>query len=428
MSLLPILVLFILFFLNVPVAFALILSTAVYFLFVSTGVPVDVIFQRMVASTESFPLLAVPFFVTAGCMMNYAGISSRLMNMADVLTGHMKGGLAQVNVVLSMFMGGVSGSASADAAMDCKILVPEMAKRGYDAPFSAAITAASAIITPIIPPGIGLILYAFLANQSVGKMFLAGYIPGLLLTVSLMIGVNQISKKRGYLPSRDRRATLKEIMLQLKDSIWALAMPFGIIMGLRFGVFTPTEAGAIAVLFSMAVGFFVYKELKIKHLPQVLLESALATSAVMLIIVAASAFGYYMTWERLPQTISGYLISITDNPFLFLLIINLFLLIVGMFIEGTAALIILTPIIAPAAVAVGIDPIHFGIVVVLNLTIGAITPPFGSLVFLTGSVLSLSVIKIFKEIIPFIFIMIAILLLVTFFPDLVMFLPNLLMN
>jgi len=427
MGFVPIAILFILFGLNVPVAFSLILSTLVYFLFINTSMPVDMIFQRMIASAESFPLLAVPFFITAGAVMNYSGISSKLMAMAEVMTGHMVGGLAQVNVVLSTLMGGVSGSANADAAMESKILVPEMVKRGYSPSFSAAVTAASATISPIIPPGIGLILYAFMANASVGKMFLGGYIPGLLMCVGLMLVVHIVSKKRGYVPSREKRATVKEVLHQIKDSAWALFLPFGIILGLRFGMFTPTEAGAMTVFYSVFVGAFVYRELKFKHIPNILVESVLGTSAVMLIIVAASAFGYYMSWERLPQAISAYLTGITKNPYLFLFIINMFLLFIGMFIEGTASLIILTPLLVPTVTALGIDPIHFGIIMVVNLTIGGVTPPFGTLMFLTCSIIGIKVTEFIKDALPLIAALIFVLFLITYVPGFVTFLPNLIM-
>ncbi len=428
MGLVPIFILFVLFALNVPVAFSLIVATVTYFLFINTSLPVDMVFQRLLATAESFPLLAVPFFITAGAVMNYAGISSRLMDMAELLSGHLKGGLAQVNIVLSALMGGVSGSANADAAMQSKILVPQMVKRGLGKPFSAAVTATSAVISPIIPPGIGLIIYAFMANVSVGRMFVAGYVPGLMMCFALMIVVRIIAEKRGYAPTRQKRATLLEILKQLAVSSWALFLPFGIILGLRFGVFTPTEAGAMAVFYSAMVGFFVYRELKIQHIPQIILESVLGTASVMLIICAASAFGYYMSWERIPHQISSMLISATDNPYVLLLIINFFLLFIGMFIEGTASLIILTPLLVPAVVALGVDPIHFGIIMVFNLTIGGVTPPFGTLLFLTCSILEIRPSTMIREALPLILALIVVLLLVTFLPGLVLFLPRLIMG
>lgn len=427
MSYLPIILMFVLFALNVPIAFSLIAATLSYFAFINTSMPVDMIFQRLISSAESFPLLAVPFFITAGAVMNYSGISSQLMDVAEVLSGHLSGGLAQVNVVLSTLMGGISGSANADAAMQCKILVPQMTKRGMGKEFSAAVTATSSVISPIIPPGIGLIIYGFLANVSIGKMFVAGYFPGLLMCAALMIIVGFMAKKRGYKPTREKRASFQETLRQLGKSIWALVMPLGIIMGLRVGMFTPTEAGAIAVFYSILIGVFVYKELKLSHIPAIIKESVLATSSVMLIICAASAFGYYMSWERIPHMLSQSIIGITDSPFLFLLIINAFLLFLGMFIEGTASLIILAPLLVPAAQTLGIDPIHFGIIMVMNVTIGGVTPPFGTLLFLTCSVLEIRPVNMIKEALPMIVALILSLFIVTYSEAIVMFLPKLLM-
>jgi tripartite ATP-independent transporter DctM subunit len=303
-----------------------------------------------------------------------------------------------------------------------------MIKRGMSPAFSAAVTASSSVISPIIPPGIGLIIYAFIANASVGKMFIAGYVPGLMMCIALMITVSIVAKRRGYEPTRERRASFGEIFRQFRHSSWALFLPFGIILGLRFGMFTPTEAGAMTVVYSLIVGFFVYKELRIEHLPTIIVESVLGTAAVMLIICAASAFGYYMSWEQLPQKVTEHLLTITKNPMLLLLIINAFLLFIGMFIEGTASLIILTPLFVPALAALGIDPIHFGIVMVVNLTIGGVTPPFGTLMFLVCSILNIPLTDFIKEVIPFIIALIIVLFIITFIPGLVTFLPNLIMK
>lgn len=414
----PIIVLFILLLLNVPVAYSLILSTAYYFIFENTSLSLSMIFQKMVVQGESFTLLAVPFFVTVGVVMNYSGIASRLMAMADIITGHMAGGLAQVNVVLSAMMGGISGSANADAAMQSKMLVPEMVKRGYSKGFSAGITAASACITPVIPPGIGLILYASLADVSVAKMFMAGYLPGLTIMVLLMIAVHVISKKRGYLPTREKRATTKEFWEQFKKSIWALFMPLGILMGLRFGIFTPTEGGAICIFYCLFVGFFVYKELKISMLPKILKESLTSSAGIMFIIAAAAAFGNYMSWERIPQNISEVLLTITSNKYIMLLLVNLFLFIVGMFIEGTAALIILTPLLVLTMTALGVDPVHFGIIIGVNLIIGGVTPPFGTLMFVTCASVKISIKEFVKESWPLILTLIAAMMLITYIPQL----------
>lgn len=426
MGLMPVITVFVLYFSSIPIAFALLAAALVYFTFINTGMPVDLILQRFVTSTSSFPLLAIPFFIMAGSIMNYSGISASLMKVADVFTGHMTGGLAQANVVLSTLMGGISGSANADAAMQCKILVPEMEQRGYSKPFSAAITAASSAIAPVIPPGINLIVYALIANVSVGKMFIGGYVPGLIMCGCLMMAVTIISKKRGYKPSRAKRASFGEIFKQLIESIWALFLPFGIILGLRFGMFTPTEAGAIAVLFCTLVGFFVYKELKPKHFIEILKDTIYGTSTVVLIIVAASVFGYYMSWERIPHNLTSTLLNITQNKYVMLMIVNILLLFLGMFLEGGAALIILAPLLVPVVVGLGVDPIHFGLIAIVNIMIGGVTPPFGSMMFTTCSITEVSVIDFVKESIPFIVALLVALLIVTFLPGLMLLLPNLL--
>ena len=307
-------------------------------------------YRNSLPQPRPFPLLAIPFFVMAGSVMNYSGISKKLMQMAEVLTGHLIGGLAQVNVVLSTFMGGVSGSANADAAMQSKILVPQMEKRGYSREFSAAITAASSAISPVIPPGIVMIIYALIAQVSVAKIFAAGYVPGLIMAGALMFTVTLISRKRKYKPSRDKRATITEIGAQLKESIWSLSLPFGIILGLRFGLFTPTEAGAMAVLASVLIGIFVYKELEWSHIKPILLDTIYGTGTVVLIIVSASVFGYYLNWERIPQELTAVLLDFTSNKYAMLGVINLFLLAIGMFLEGGAALIIIAPLLVPVVV------------------------------------------------------------------------------
>ncbi|MBB6479786.1 TRAP transporter large permease [Spirochaeta isovalerica] len=426
MTVFPIIIVMILYFSSIPIAFALIAATLAYFTFASVGTPPDLILQKFITSASSFPLLAVPFFIMVGEIMNYSGISSSLMKMADVLTGHMKGGLAQVNVVLSTMMGGISGSANADAAMQSKILVPEMTKRGYGKAFSTAITAASSSIAPVIPPGINLIIYALIAQASVAKMFIGGYVPGILMCIALMVAVNLISKKRGYLPTREKMSPLKDILVQLRESIWALLLPFGIILGIRFGVFTPTEAGAIAVLFCTVVGAFFYKELKWKHFPIIIKNTIYSTSSVVLIIIAASVFGQYMSWERIPHQLTQSLMTFSGSPWLMLIIINVMLLFLGMFLEGGAVLIIVAPLLVPVIKTMGIDVVHFGLVLIVNIMIGGITPPFGSMMFTTCSITKVSVGDFMKEIWPFIIALLIVLLIVTYIPSIVMFLPNLL--
>lgn len=423
MTLIPILILFILFFLEVPIAFSLMGASLFYFIFVNTTMGMEMVIQQFVTSIESFPYLAVPFFIMVGSVMNYSGISEALMDLANILVGHTRGGLAQVNVLLSALMGGISGSANADAAMQSKMLVPEMVKKGFSLPFSGAVTAASSTVSPVIPPGTNLILFSIIAGIPVGTMFLAAYGPGILMTLALMITVQIISIKRNYKPNLDRRATIIEILKQILKSIWALLIPFGIIMGMRMGAFTPTEAGAIAVVFSLFVGFFIYKKLKLKHIPIILKDTVQSTGSVLLIIASAKVFGYYLTLERIPQQVTEMLVSFTDSPQVFLLLINILLLVICMFIEGGAALVILAPLLVPAVNTFGINIVHFGVIFIVNIMIGGLTPPFGSMMFTVSSILDLSIEDFIKEVWPFILALLIVLAMVTLSEPIALFVP-----
>lgn len=426
MAVFPIVIVMALYISSIPIAFALIAAALAYFTFGDVGSPPDLILQTFITSASSFPLLAVPFFIMVGEIMNFSGISASLMKMADVLTGHMKGGLAQVNVVLSTMMGGISGSANADAAMQSKILVPEMVKRGYSPAFSTAITAASSSIAPVIPPGINLIIYALIAQVSVARMFIGGYVPGVLMALALMVTVHIIAVRRRYQPVRDKMSPPGEVIKQLRHSIWALLLPFGIILGIRFGVFTPTEAGAIAVVFCTVVGAFFYKELKWHHFPIIMKNTVYATSAVILIIVSASIFGQYLSWERIPFVLTRSLMDFAAEPWMMMVVINVFLLAMGMFLEGGAVLIIVAPLLVPVVTAMGVDPVHFGLILIVNIMIGGITPPFGSMMFTTCSITGVPIGSFIKEVYPFIIALILVLIVVTYVPALAMFLPNLL--
>lgn len=422
----PIILLFILFFLKIPVAFSMLMASAVYYIFSPDSMNVTMMIQKMVAANSSFTYLAIPFFTCAGVIFNYSGISTRLMNLAECIVGHMAGGLGQVNIVLSAMMGGLSGSANADAALETKLLVPEMERLGYSRAFSCVVTAASSCITPIIPPGIILILYASSSNVSIGKIFSAGYLPGLIIMLGLMILTRHVSHKRGYKPSRETRATMKEFGKTLIDSIWALFVPFGLVMGLRFGLFTPTEAGAMCIAYALAVGIFIYRELKVKDLIPIIKESVTATAGVMFILSGAQAFSSYLTWERLPNIISEFMLANINSPIVFLMVVNALLLIVGCFFDGGAAMILLAPLLVPAAESLGIDLIHFGIVLCINLTIAGITPPFGSQMFVTTSIAGLKIEDYAKESIPYIGCMILILFLITYIPQITLIVPRLL--
>ena len=427
MNLLPLAFLFLLFAANVPVGFAMAIA-ALFFFLQGAGPPIDIFVQRLVAATDSFPLLAVPFFILAGTIMNYAGITRRLMALAEALVGHWVGGLAQANVVMATLMGGLSASANADAAMQAKMLGPEMVARGYHPAFVAAITACAAVITPIIPPGIGLIIYGFLADVSVGRLFIGGIVPGFLLCAALMAATAFVARRRGYRPSRAQLVGRVELWDVCRDALWALTIPVFILVGIRMGVFTPTEAGAMTVVYAVFVGAFAYRELKVAHVGAILLETVLATSTVMLIICAAGAFGFYMAWERIPPQLAGALAAVTESPLILLVLINGMLLVVGMLLEGTAALILLAPILVPVTTKLGIDPVHFGLVMVVNLTIGGVTPPVGTLMYTTTTILRVPLEQFARELWPLLLALLLVLLLITFVPALVLFLPDLIMD
>jgi tripartite ATP-independent transporter DctM subunit len=427
LTLWPIWVMLGLFALNVPVAFAMGIAAMAFFVS-AEGLPLEIFAQRIVAATDSFPLLAVPFFILAGSIMNHAGITRRLMNLADVLVGHMVGGLAQANIVLATLMGGLSASANAEAAMQAKMLGPEMIARGYAPGFSAAVIACAAVITPIIPPGIGLVVYGFLADVSVGRLFLGGVVPGLLLCGALMVATWLVSKRRGFLAVREKFAGLPALGTALREAVWALTIPVYILVGIRYGIFTPTEAGAMTVIYTLLVGFFAHRELKFSALPEIITESVLATATVMLIICAAGSFGFYMAWERIPPRIATVLAAATGEPLMLLLLVNLLLLVVGMLIEGTAALILLAPILVPVAVKLGIDPVHFGLVMVVNLTIGGVTPPVGTMMYTACGILGVKLSRFAIEGAPLILAMIFVLAVISLIPDLVLALPNYLMG
>ena len=425
LSILPIIIALVLYFTGIPIAYALFAAALTYFGFIDTTTVPYLLMQKFITSTQSFPFLAIPFFIMCGSIMNYGGISARLMDFADALTGHLPGGLAQINVLLSMLMGGCSGSANADAAMECKLLVPEMEKRGYGKGFSAAITAASSCVTPIIPPGINLIVYGLIAGASVGQLFAAGYIPGLLMAVTLMIAVAIISKKRGYAPSRPRRATLGEIGRQALKSFWALFFPLGIIMGMRFGIFTPTEAAVVAIFYTILVGIFIHKELTLKSFMASLKTTSWLTGRVLVLVFTATAFGYLLTSYRIPVEIANWILSFTNNVNLVWFFVVILLLFLGMFMETLAIIMLVTPVLLPIMTAYGVDPIHFGIILICCCGIGFSTPPLGENMFIASGIANISLEEISLKALPLVAINIAVIAILVMFPDIVLFLPNL---
>lgn len=407
-------VMLLLLFLKVPVFISVLGGAAIYFVF-NPGVNPIVFAQQAITGVESISLLAIPFFVCAGIMMNYTGVTARIMGFCEVLTGRMYGGLAQVNVLLSTLMGGLSGSNLADAAMEAKMLVPEMEKKGFSKEFSSVVTAASAMITPLIPPGISMILYGCIANVSIGDLFISGIGVGLLLCVSMMILVRFVSKKRGYAPMRTTRVSGGEFVRALKPAILPLLLPVIIIGGIRIGVFTATEAGAVAIVYAMLLGV-VYREMHWKDMVQGFKETVCTTSSIMLIVAAAGVFSWVLTKERIPQQLTEWIVATIDNKYVFLLIVNIFLLIVGMFIEGNASMIILVPLLHPIAQAYGINEIQFAMTYIFNNAIGALSPPMGTLMFVTCGITGCKTGKFIKEAVPFYILLVINLLLITYVP------------
>lgn len=403
-------------FLKVPVFISILAGAGIYF-FAEPAVSTHLIVQRTLSGIQSVPLLAVPFFVYSGVLMNYAGVTQRIMDFCAVLTSRMWGGLAQVNILLSTLMGGLSGSSLADAAMEAKMLVPEMRKKGMSNEFSSVVTAFSSSITPLIPPGIGMILYGSIGNVSIGQLFISGLGVGIVLCVSMMILTAFISRKRGYKPENTYKKGErgKALWTSFKRAALSLCLPIIIIGGIRLGIFTPTEAGAVAVIYSIILGFW-YKELNKNNMVIALKETLITTGSVMLIVGAASALAWMLTKEQLPQLLTNTMVSAIGNKYVFLIAVNIFLLIVGMFIEGNAATIVLVPLLVPIARAYGINDIQFAFVFIFNMAIGAISPPMGTIMFVTCGVTKCKIKDFLKESIPYFALMLGVLILITYVP------------
>lgn len=420
----PLLILAVCFIIGMPVAYAMVCSVIPYFIS-DPYISADVIIQRMIANTESTSSMAAPFFIIAGAIMNYSGISRRIYDFAGALVGHMVGGLGHVNIIVSAIMGGISGSGLGDAVYDCKVLLPQMDRHGYPRAYSGALTAATAVITPIIPPGVSLVVFAILCEVSVGKLLCSGYIPGLMLTAAMLTLNHFICKKKGYQAKGGKRASAKTVWTLFKEASWALVIPFVLVLGLRFGAFNATEGAALMAAYSLFVGKFVYKELKLEHIPKILLEAVEGIGPVLLILCSSNVLNYYMSWERIPHLMTEIIINLCKNKYVFLLLVNVLMLILGMFIDSFAAMIIVAPLFAPIAKSFGIDLIHFGLLMCLNITIGCITPPFGSYIFVVSSTARIKMESLYKELVPFIIVCLIVLFLVTMVPWFSTFVPNL---
>jgi len=409
---------------GMPVAFAIGISGALFFL-QHPELPFTIPVQVTVSQTQNFALLAVPLFIMAGNFMNRSGITERLLELASVLTGRMTGGLAQVSLALSALMGGVSGSAIADAAMQARMLGQEMVKRGFTLGFASAVLSFGAVLTPTIPPGIGMILYGTIGQVSIGRLFAAGFVPAILLWIGLSATVWLTAKRRGYKPEREKRPTLRETAHAFTGGIWAILFPVFLLLGLRTGVFTPSEIGAFAVVYAIFIGVLIYRKMKTRAFLEALEGSLSDVGSVMFLIALSAIFSYGIVLERVPEVVSGLILGITQDLEGVMVLIALFTLAAGFFIDATVLIIMLTPIFLPLIRQLGGDPVHFGMIFLVAATIGNFTPPVGAAMYAVCSILKCPIGAYTRESIPLFAAVAVITLFLVFVPEAVLFLPNL---
>ena len=410
---------------GVPIGFAMGLTALFGFFKVGDPALLTMLPQRFFSAMDSFSLLALPFFFLAGDIMNKVGLSERLIEFCDVLFGRLRGGLAQVSIVASVIFGGISGSAVADIAALGSIFIPAMKKEGYDDDFAAALAVAASIIAPIIPPSIIMVIYGALMGVSIAGLFAAGIVPGLLIALGLMIITRFISGKRGY-PQRDEKPSFRKIVRATGRASWALFMPVIILGGILAGIVTPTEAAAVAVGYALMVGFFVFRTLTLKDLYQLLYQGSIMMGIIALIMSSASVLAWLLASEQVPEIVAKGFLSVSKDKYVVLLLVNVFLLIVGTLMDITAALIILAPILAPLAINQGVHPLHFGILMCVNLNIGLMTPPVGGSLFTVTAITGIDMWRITRQMWPFILVEVGVLFLITYVPEITLFVPKLL--
>jgi len=407
-------------FVGVPIAYAMGLSTIVALIVLE--VPLAVFFTRTIASINSSSLLAIPFFIVAGDILTVGGISKRLIAFANATVGWARGGLAMVNVLASMLFAGVSGSAAADTVAVGGVMIPAMKRSGYDPGFSVAVTAASSVIGPIIPPSVLLIIYGGITGVSIGALFIAGVIPGIflglmLLALSWWIGKEQVGRQGGF--------KIREVLIAMRKSVLGLVLPIGLVLGIIGGVFTATEAGVMIVIYALLVSMLVYRELTIREIAPVLIRSTVLTGVLMLLVAMAAGFAWILAYTRVPATILGALTNLSTNPTILMLIVVGFLLVFGMFVETVAATIITVPVLFPLGETLGYDPLHFALVIVMTLLIGTITPPLGILLYICAGLGDVSIPKAIRAALPFMLILVVTVVVVALIPALVTWLPGL---
>ena len=409
---------------GVPIFFVLGIVSLVYFLV--NGISPLMVMQRMFVSLDQFVIMAVPMFILTGNLMGAGGTTSRLITLAKAMVGHLKGGVAHVNVVTSMFFAGITGASTADVAALGPLEIRMMEEAGYKKDYATALTISSSMIGPIIPPSLPLVVYGVVASASIGRLFLAGILPGIFIGLMLMLMVVYHAKKYNFATAQ--RATRSELFFAIKQGIIPMGLPLIILVGIYSGQFTPTEAAAIAVVYAFIIGKFVYKEIEWKHIPQIILDTGLVAATTLSIVSIAGAFSYIMAIEQVPMKFANLLLSISSNKFIILLLINLGMIILGCFMETLAGIIITAPIFLPIVISLGMDPVQLGVIMSLNLTMGLLTPPLGINLFIANSITGLSVERIAKVNMPFFLVLVITVLIITFVPPLAMFLPNFLMG
>jgi TRAP-type transport system large permease protein len=409
---------------GMPVAFATGIAGLVFFVF-DAGMPLTIGVQKIASMSQSFPLLAVPFFVLAGHLMNESGITERLLKVSMVAVGWISGGLAQVAILLSTLMGGVSGSAVADAAMEARILGPAMIAKGYGKGYSAAAIAVGSLITATIPPSIGLILYGYVGNVSIGRLFMAGVIPGLLMMVVLMFTAYAIAKRRGYVVADTTRPTVRALARATWEAKWAILFPVALFFAIRGGVFTPSEVGSFAVFYALAVGFVAHRELTLEKVWRAFAHASSDVGLIMLIILMSGMVGFATVYLQVPQNLARWMLAGITDPAMIVLVVLLFLLIAGLALDSTVMVLLLTPIFVPIVVKAGMDPVHFGILMMSIVTLGGMTWPSGSAMFAVCALMDVSIEEYSIESIPFIAAICALIAALVFLPGVVLWLPNL---
>lgn len=407
---------------GVPIAFCLGISSVVYLM--ATGIPLTVVPQKMYSGVDNFVLICIPGFILAGNLMNTGGITKRIVAFCNALFGRITGGLAMADVGASMIFAGISGTAAADCASIGGIMIPALVDDGYDADFASALTASASTLGPIIPPSVPMIVAGTVASLSVSKLFAVGIVPGVILAIALCLLSYVICKKRNY--PKGEKSSLKTILSTLRKAIWAILLVFLILLLILSGICTPTEASIIAVVYALVVGLIVYRDLHFRDLPKIFIDSMVATAAIELLVGLANLFAWILTREQVPQMVANGILGLTNNRYLVLLLINILLLFVGTFMDTTVAIIILMPILLPVATSVGVDPIHFTLILVLNLVIGLTTPPVGLCLFISSSIGKVSLAKITKQVIPFLAVSLAVLMVITYLPQLYMWIIPLL--